>query len=108
MPEIAISKSKYGENYKKPCQQSYFLFSSFSTVVLRQASTASMTAALSGRPGDSDAIQPLLIKAPTLKPKQRGQTALIVAAKYFWTGTVKLLLEKGANIEAKDQAVERR
>ena len=33
-----------------------------------------------------------------------GQTALIVAAKYFWTGTVKLLLEKGANIEAKDQA----
>jgi len=46
-----------------------------------------------------------LDKGADLEAKNNeGQTALIVAAKYFWTGTVKLLLEKGANIEAKDQA----
>jgi ankyrin repeat protein len=59
--------------------------------------------AAAGR-GDSAAIQPLLDKGANIEAiNGDGETALILAAKYFWTGTVRLLLEKGANIEAEDK-----
>jgi tetratricopeptide (TPR) repeat protein len=58
--------------------------------------------AAAGR-GESAAIQPLLDKGANIEARNGdGETALILAAKYFWTGTVKVLLEKGANIEAKN------